>query len=205
MTDMFPRIIPGKVAVLALLPFAEPATGSFCNGPDSFIHELQTYATSTGSACAIVTEPHPVAQIRLISGLTFEQLSKVFKVSRRALHLWVSGQRMQPANEERAGRILECLLRIDRGAPDLTRAALLEHGARAMDLLAEGCFGEVLELLGAESPTESATRPSPAIRPEREPAAPADLVSATQAGPHPAIAGGKRIANFKVRRAKREK
>ena len=137
----------GVISVMAVFhSVALPATS--VPGRDAHLgcETFVTYATSTGRVCA---EANAITEIRRISGLTFEQLAKVFAVTRRTLHLWVSGQRMQPAKQEHVQRTLAAIRRIDRGAPDLTLAALLGDGAKALDLLAGGELSQFEELLGA--------------------------------------------------------
>lgn len=200
-----PTSTAGCIGVMALMSFVSlPATTIPVGKP---MHELQkfvTYATSTGQVCA---EGNAITEIRRISGLTFEQLSKVFAVTRRTLHLWVSGQRMQPAKQEQVQRTLAAVRRIDRGAPDLTLAALLADGAKAFDLLVGGELSRVEDLLGVG---RSAKHPAPPrLSTEemaaRKPPSPADLVQATQDGPHPATRDGRRIKSMKATRIPRGK
>lgn len=49
---------------------------------------------SDQSTAALLTATHKA------SGLTWEQIARYFGVSRRAVHLWVSGGRMSASNEE---------------------------------------------------------------------------------------------------------
>jgi hypothetical protein len=127
-------------------------------------------------------------------------------VTRRPLHLWVGGQRMQPANEEQVQRVLATARRIDRGAADLTRAALLAKGVKALDMLAAGRLEEVEQLLGRTSRSQGVP-PSIAQqqRTERRPLPPDALIDTTQSGPHPATQGGKLLRTMKATRAPRRK
>jgi DNA-binding transcriptional regulator YiaG len=65
-----------------------------------------------------------VRWLREASGLTWEQMGRLFGVSRRAVHLWANGGRMNATNAELLGRLV-ALVRELPGGPDRRRAALL--------------------------------------------------------------------------------
>lgn len=97
----------------------------------------------------------PVVEFRKLSGLTWEQMARLFGVSRRTLHLWASGRPMLPAHEEEVARVLATLKRIDRGSATANRSALVSITSGneiAMDLLAEGRFMEFEQHLGVGRP-----------------------------------------------------
>lgn len=84
-----------------------------------------------------------IAELRRLSGLTWEQLARLFGVSRRALHFWASGKTMTAANEEHLARVLAIVRMMDRGSPEANRAGLLEvdaDGRVPLDLLADGKY-----------------------------------------------------------------
>lgn len=192
----------GAIGVLAMLnSIALPATAVPTRQPLPGCETFVTYATSTGQVCF---ESNPIAEIRRISGLTFDQLATVFAVTRRTVHLWMSGQRMLPAKQEQVQRILATMRRVDRGASDLTRAALLGDGAKILDLIANGELSTVERLLGAGH-VHRHPHPPTSRRSRAEQPSPADLVQATQDGPHPAVHGGKRIKSMKATRIPRGK
>lgn len=70
-----------------------------------------------------------VRDLHEISGLTWEQIAKLFSVSRRAVHLWAAGKPMNAGHEE----LLSGLLRIAKALPGSTaaqrRSAMLRPGA----------------------------------------------------------------------------
>jgi DNA-binding transcriptional regulator YiaG len=69
------------------------------------------------------------------SGLTWEQLARIFAVSRRALHMWANGARMNATNAELLMRLVVFLGQME-GGPDQRRAALLaigDDGKSALD------------------------------------------------------------------------
>ena len=126
-----------------------------------------------------------IAELRSLCGLTWEQLARLFNVSRRSLHFWASGKPATPANEERLQRLVAVMRKIDRGSGAATRAVLvtpLRDGRLPVDLLAEGRFDEVATLVGPGTPTPHIRRPriSEEARRARMPRPPGALVDALQ-------------------------
>ncbi len=108
--------------------------------------------TSSGDGAMAVAIPSQgmLHDLRARSGLTWEQISRLLKVSRRSVHLWANGSTVTPANEEHMGRVLSVLRAADRGSPRETRAALLTpspEGVVPFDLLADMRYEAALELL----------------------------------------------------------
>lgn len=69
------------------------------------------------------------------SGLTWDQLGKVLGVSRRAVHMWATGARMNQTHAERL-REFSAAVRANLGAtPDETRAALLSIGPDGLSMV----------------------------------------------------------------------
>ncbi|MCG5053852.1 MAG: helix-turn-helix domain-containing protein [Myxococcales bacterium] len=130
-----------------------------------------------------------IGELRRLSGLTWDQLARMFNVSRRSLHFWASGKPMTPSNEENLHRVLAVLRKIDRGSASANRTALLgvhEDGSIPFDLLVEGDYERVFSLLG----TGGGRRVSPpkldkAARAARAPRPPEELVGALQDRIHP--------------------
>jgi len=72
------------------------------------------------------------------SGLTGEQVARLFGVSRRAVHLWGSGGRMNAAHHERLSRLVAIVDTLPGDTPAQRRAALLlphDGGASLFDRL----------------------------------------------------------------------
>lgn len=67
-------------------------------------------------ASARTTTAASVSHLHDHSGLTWDQLGKLFGVSRRAVHMWASGKRMNARNTELLGE----LLRLVNSAPGVT-------------------------------------------------------------------------------------
>lgn len=55
-----------------------------------------------------------IGELRHLSGLTWEQLSSIFAISRRSLHLWASGKSMIEC-EDHLQRVLDVVRKIDKG------------------------------------------------------------------------------------------
>lgn len=126
-----------------------------------------------------------VMELRRLSGLTWEQLARLFHVDRRSLHLWASGKPLTAAHEERLHRLLATLRQIDRGSARENRALLLgarEDGLIPLDLLAEGRFSQVSALTGMGPGRVRLERPalSPEEKASRRPRPPEELVGALQ-------------------------
>jgi len=124
-----------------------------------------------------------IAELRRLSGLTWDQLARLFAVSRRSLHFWASGKPLTPANEERLNRMLATIRKIDRGSAGANRAALLgasTGGQIPFDMLVEGRYEPVVALtgLGGVPPRPVRPRLSKAAQAARTPPAPEQLVDA---------------------------
>jgi DNA-binding transcriptional regulator YiaG len=124
-------------------------------------------------------------ELRRISGLTWDQLARLFGVTRRSLHFWVSGKSLNPANEERLHKLLAMVRKLNRGSARKNRSLLLsvrEDGVIPYDLLIEGQYEKVFSLLGAG---QALLRPQPSplsieSRMARKPPTPDDLAGAMQ-------------------------
>jgi len=139
-------------------------------------------------AVAAGTTQQAIAELRRISGLTWEQLAELFGVSRRSVHFWASGHPLSANNEERLRQALAVIRAMDRGFAMSNRAALLEGqpGGRALDLLKQQRFGEAGRLLGKGVGRVSRNLPglSKQALAEREPLPPDVLVDAHEEPVH---------------------
>jgi len=127
-----------------------------------------------------------ISELRRMTGLTWEQLARLFSVTRRTVHFWASGKVMNAANEERLHRILAFVRMIDRGTASENRAALLQpgaNGARPLDLLASGDYLDALAALGSGRGRVAAT-PSVPIGASPEPMQASPKPSALMAARH---------------------
>lgn len=113
-------------------------------------------ATDVGQPVAPLRHrPHPAADLRLRSGLTWEQMAQIFGVSRRAVHFWVSGGRMTVENERKLQEVLAAFRLVDTGRNSENRMMLatpLPDGSLPLDLLASGEYDRFIAGLGGPRP-----------------------------------------------------
>ena len=143
------------------------------------------HQTTTGASVAVVKPAgDAISELRRLSGLTWDQLGRLFNVSRRALHFWVSGRPMTPSNEENLQRLLALVRKIDRGSASANRAILLgvrEDGSLPIDLMAAGDYDRAFTLLGpGDARRMLPPTLAPEVRPARAPLPPEELVGALQ-------------------------
>lgn len=79
---------------------------------------VQTRATPASTA-------ELVSRLREDAGLTWEQLAKLFDVSRRSVHLWASGGKMNSQNQQHALKLVSLIDAIDRDSSQERRLAIL--------------------------------------------------------------------------------
>jgi len=79
----------------------------------------------------VTTNARLLEQLRSQSGLTWEQIARLFNVSRRSIHLWLAGGRMSAGNEERLVRIEQYVSSLS-GTPDEKRHQLLASSESGM-------------------------------------------------------------------------
>lgn len=110
------------------------------------------FRTSAGSpVVSLESQGHAIGKLRRLSGLKWDELARIFDVSRRTLHFWASGRGLTSENEEHLQRTLSVVLRTDRGTAAANRAALMsvhDSGVIPFDLLVRKEYGDVLELIG---------------------------------------------------------
>jgi DNA-binding transcriptional regulator YiaG len=185
------RIRQVREPVLVGFLLAGLGTSPLCAfSPDVLLPSQRTDQTSAGvSISSAATSGAGISELRRLSGLTWDQLSRLFNLSRRSLHFWASGKPMAPSNEEHLQRLLAVVRKIDRGSASTNRAMLLgvgEDGILPFDLLAAGNYDRVLLLLGTGEPRRSSPpRLSDTARAARAPRPPEELVDALHDRIHP--------------------
>lgn len=189
------RRVPHRVSIIAasgtLAVSGTSSAESTRLWEEPYVHEYSLTASSSGwSIPTTATDERNaregarwgIAELRRISGLTWDQLGQLFGVTRRSVHFWASGKPLNAANEERLFRALDVLRACNRGDPRATRRALVEAsgGITALDLLITERFDEARAMLG-----EGALRPESAraeldveAKAARKPLPPEDLVGA---------------------------
>jgi transcriptional regulator with XRE-family HTH domain len=72
------------------------------------------------------TLPERIQNLREASGLTWDQLGRLFGVSRRAVHLWATGGRMNGSNTEQLARLEAAVARLRSNTPDDRKLELFD-------------------------------------------------------------------------------
>jgi hypothetical protein len=126
-------------------------TGSYTIGLGSCIASTTTNfdvlicnaGTRAEPACRLIVPDKSCAraihEIRLLSGLTWDEIGILFRVSRRSAHNWANGEPLKPENSACVRHALLAIQRLCRPSSAETRLALLAPlptGERALDLLA---------------------------------------------------------------------
>lgn len=152
--------------------------------PDTVIQTNSGFVISD-----IKTAGAAIMELRRLTGMTWDQLARLFGVARRTVHFWASGKMLNAGNEEKLHRVLATIRRIDRGTARANRNVLFtarSDGILPFDLLQDERYSEATDFLGDRSARQ---RPvlSPLSKKElssRTPLKPADLVSAIPDSTH---------------------
>jgi DNA-binding transcriptional regulator YiaG len=136
------------------LLFSSSTTASLTNFSQALLatFDVTTSGITLPSTSSTEVTQKAVHQIRRLTGLTWEQLAKLFNVSRRTLHFWASGKRLNSFNEEQLNLLLDTIRYIDKGNASLNRNLLLmplRDGTVPFNLLIAGKYQEVKNLLGS--------------------------------------------------------
>ena len=105
--------------------------------------------------------------LKSTSGLTWDELSKLFNVSRRSLHHWMNGKPLTPENEATLGRLRAFVLLVGKTDHLQTRGTLLSptmRGKTIYDLLRGGDFdiaSKELSRLPSPIKTKAVVLPDP--------------------------------------------
>lgn len=145
-----------------------------------------------------------ISELRRISGLTWEQLGRLFSVSRRTVHFWASGKPLNADNEQRLMQVLDIVRAAYRSDARSTRAALFEanDGATAFALLAAQRFDEARAILGTGAAHSRLARTGldAVTEDARKPFAPRELVDALQDPVHRDPGQGRAARTLRDRR-----
>jgi hypothetical protein len=130
------------------------------------------------------TTAEAVLEIRRRSGLTWEELSDLFDVSRRSVHHWASGKVVSAKHERIIRQMLTAIRHLDRRNAAGTRAVLLTTdalGVSALDLLKLGHYEEAMSRAETRTTSERPRMPlSRAAQDARRPPAPGLLLGSDQ-------------------------
>lgn len=147
-----------------------------------------------------------IAELRLLSGLTWDEIGQLFGVSRRTVHFWASGKAPSAGNERRLRLVLDIVRHADRGTSRSNRAALIDakEGVTPFALLASQRFEEARAALGSGPGRRTVVlrELDPAAWRARMPLPPAELLEAEPAPIHRSTgrARGARTLRSKRRR-----
>jgi len=122
-------------------------------------------------------------ELRRLTGLTWDEIARLFHVSRRSVFLWASGKPMSSDNETLLARLLAFVQGADLGSAGANRQMLLGStpgGDLVIDLLAAGRVDEARASVGLSSavPRRTPSPLSPDERRRREPPKPHELLGA---------------------------
>lgn len=210
---------PHHLVVIEPSPtFEDPGTSSATPGrvwEEPFVREPESTGSGFGQEPAEhepQVNPGPaevtrraIAELRRISGLTWEQLGQLFDVSRRSVHFWASGKPLNAANEARVLRVLDIVRQADRGDGRRTRAALFqgEEGNTPFDLLAAQRFEKARALVGSgpgRPPQPAKTKLADQEIRARKPPSPATRVDVEQEPVHRDVGRGRAVRTVRRRR-----
>ncbi|MEM8809700.1 MAG: helix-turn-helix transcriptional regulator [Cyanobacteria bacterium P01_G01_bin.38] len=172
--------------------------------------DITTSGFSVPEVCTDTDTPQTaLSELRKLSGLTWEQLAKLFNVSRRSLHFWASGQPISRFNEESLHRLLSTLRYINRGSANTNRHILLspcKNDQIPFDLLVAGRYEDVKNLLGYGNIPEQVQ-----LKPiddnelvSRKPQKPGELIDALHEPVHKDISRSRSVRSAKVRKRDRK-
>ena len=189
------------VMTIGLLWAPHPAA-AYPGTTSSYVIERPLARTAATPDASLSTTPsesagQAILEIRRRSGLTWDEISGLFDVSRRSVHHWASGKTVSAEHDRRIRRTLAIIRRIDRGDARSTRNLLLTPGADGrlgIDLLRQDVSDEILaQAETAGIPPQLAPTPlSDKARRDRRPADPASLLLALN--DRPAVASNPRVA-----------
>ena len=148
------RVHPSKVFLT--LPFTTSSRATVAQNVLAAL-EMTTSGVTLPSTSSPETTQRAINELRRLSGLTWDQLAKLFNVSRRSLHFWASGQPLSRSNEERLNRLLDAIQYIDRGSANLNRSLLRKPDGNdnpLFDLLIADRYEEFKQLIGTGNAPE---------------------------------------------------
>lgn len=139
--------------------------------------------------------------LRRSTGLSWDQLARLFGVGRRSVHHWASGRPMSLAHEELLYRLNAVIQRVEGLGASETRRLLLApaaNGSIPFALMEEGRLSEAAELMrSAFTRRETVQHPPRAAAPSVKPGPPASMITDPRSLPYDEPATARAV---KVRR-----
>ena len=96
-----------------------------------------TASLADGTESSVQSDQATVTWLHDAAGLTWEQLGRVFGVSRRAVHMWANGGRMNGANAEALARFAGVVRELPASTSDERRTLLLQSGKSGRSIVDE--------------------------------------------------------------------
>jgi DNA-binding transcriptional regulator YiaG len=146
-----------------------------------------------------ISAPTALQEIKATSGLTWQQLARVFDVAPRSLHLWMDGEALDSGHEERLYRLLKAVRDLPYATPFQNRTFLLApraDGTIPFDFLVEG-KDEALKTLPEKQPARQITAEERVSDDARKPLPPWILMDALQDRIHADLPGGRSVKTVK--------
>ena len=189
-----------RVGVVGVFLFASGLSARATTSTDHpcFIFErTATVPAGQIESVQVDTPASAILEIRRRSGLTWQELSDLFGVSRRSVHHWASGKVVSANHDRFIRQVLVTIRNVDHGAAALTRDFLLTpdaDGVTAIDLLSASQSNEVMTRARDVSPIIANRRMplSHAAQEARRPPPPAFLLGAIE--DRPVVSGKTRVA-----------
>lgn len=119
-SQVLPRIEPRAVD-RPMSPFPSGSRGAQSLGLPS--------TTGFTQSEALLSHADSVRWLHAESGLTWDQLGRLFGVSRRAVHFWATGGKLNATNAELLRQLTEIVRGLDANTPSARRDLLLSFGA----------------------------------------------------------------------------
>lgn len=141
-------VVSRTVAVPDRSPSRDYATATSASGGEA-VHGLVVHVVPLMTDDDRV--PRMLAEAKRVTGWTWDRLAAALGRTRQAVHGWTLGREITQANVERIARLHSILVYIDRGTAEENRALLnkpIAHGQIAADLIDEGKFDQLREILG---------------------------------------------------------
>lgn len=87
-----------------------------------------------GATPRLSAEPaRQVTELRILSGLTTDQVAKLMGVTRRSIHNWIGGSAMTRQNQQRVAELLSLVRSLPADTPEGRRDAVLDSsGGRSL-------------------------------------------------------------------------
>ena len=142
-----------------------------------------------------------LTELRLLTGLTWDQIASLFEVSRRAVHFWANGKPLAAAHQEHLERSLSCMKAADKGNAPVNRQALFAadtSGVAPFDLLVRKQYPEFVTAMGLHCGQKTNIRRNVPVELERRPASPHLMAGAIEESAHRDAGPAKRVKVHKA-------